>query len=67
MNHTSKFQLAGVRRFRGVREQINKQTYKQSNKQTDSLTDWCFDREICLTHIMLLMGAYSDPSQWKVQ
>ena len=33
-----RFQLAGVRRFGGVRE--------QSNKQTHSLTDWCFDREI---------------------
>jgi len=41
-NHPSKLQLAGVRRFGGVREQTN----KQSNKQTDSLTDWRFDREI---------------------
>ena len=35
---TSKFQLPGVRRFGGDRE--------QTNKQTDSLTDRCFDREI---------------------
>ena len=36
--HPSKFQLAGVCRFGGVRE--------QTNKKTDSLTDWCFDREM---------------------
>ena len=32
------FQLAGVRRFGGVRE--------HPNTQTHSLTDWCFDRVI---------------------
>ena len=37
-NQPSKFQLAGVRRFGGVRE--------QTNKQTHSLTDWRFYRMI---------------------
>ena len=37
-NHPSKFQLVGVCRFGGVRE--------QTNKQTDSLTDWHFYRVI---------------------
>ena len=37
-NHPSKFQLAGVRRFGGVRE--------QTNRQTDSLTDLRFYRVI---------------------
>ena len=36
-NHPSKFQLAGVRSFGGVRE--------QTNKQTESLTAWCFERD----------------------
>ena len=35
-NHRSKFQLAGVCRFGGLREQINKQTF--------SPKDWCFYR-----------------------
>ena len=39
-NHPSKFQLAGVRRFGGVREQTNKQT----NTLTHSLRDWCLDK-----------------------
>ena len=42
-NHPSKFQLAGVRRFGGVREQTNKQ---QTDSLTHSLTDWFFYRVI---------------------
>ena len=36
--YPSKFQLAWVRRFGGVRV--------QTNTQTHSLTDWCFDRDM---------------------
>ena len=41
-NHPSKFQLAGVRRFGGVREHPNRHTHKL----THSLTDWRFYRVI---------------------
>ena len=41
-NNPSNFQLTEVCRFGGVREQTN----NQSNIETDSLTDWCFYREI---------------------
>ena len=60
-NHPSKFQLAGVRRFKGVRE--------HPNRFTHSLTDWCFDREIsdrnrvylrctliCLQHLIIVLS-----------
>ena len=49
-NHPSKFQLTGVRRFGGVREQTNTQT----DSLTHSLTEWCFDREI-INHILHIL------------
>ena len=48
-DHPSKFQLAGVRRFGGVRE--------QTNKRANSLTDWRFYRVIYLG--ILKVSAYS--------
>ena len=54
-NHPSKYQLAGVRRFGGVRQ--------QTNRQIHSLTDKCFYKVKNIQVILLfcsLAVSYSD-------
>ena len=46
------FQLSETSDANSLRERDKQTKNNQSNKQTDSLTDWCFDREIILPFIM---------------